>query len=61
MTVRRSTKSFPKYQTHKPTGRAFVWWQKKRHYLGKANSPESFEAYSRFIAELAQSGGRSTE
>lgn len=58
MTVSKPRKSYPKYQIHKPTKRAFVWWQKKRNYLGPANSPESHEAYNRFIAELAQSSGR---
>lgn len=58
MTLLKPRKSYPKYQIHKPTNRAFVWWQKKRVYLGPANSPESHEAYNRFIAELAQSEGQ---
>jgi integrase len=49
-----STKiSFPKYRLHRGSGQAFVQVKGKRHYLGVHNTPESKEAYSRFIAELA--------
>ncbi len=36
-------KKFPKYQIHKATNRAFVWWDDRREYLGNANSPESLD------------------
>ncbi len=57
MSVRKQVKSFPKYQIHKASNRACVWWRSKRHYLGVANSPESIEAYNQFIAEIARSKG----
>ena len=57
MTIRKQRKSFPKYQIHKASNRAFVWWRDKRHYLGAANSHESLEAYNRFIAEIARTKG----
>ena len=57
MTVRKQRKSFPKYQIHKASKRAFVWWKDKRHYLGAANSPESLEAYNRFIVDIAGTKG----
>ena len=47
----------PKYRVHKATQRAFIWWNKKRHYLGKAKSPESREAYNRFVANILTSQG----
>lgn len=49
-------KKFPKYQIHKATNRAFVWWDDRREYLGNANSPESLERYNQFIAEVARLG-----
>ena len=48
----------PKYRIHKATKRAFIWWNKKRHYLGKAKSPESHEAYNRFVANILTSQGK---
>lgn len=57
MSIRKQVKSFPKYQIHKASGRAFVWWQGKRHYLGTAGSAESYEAYHRFVAEIARNNG----
>ncbi len=57
MTVRKQRKSFPKYQIHKSSNRAFVWWKDKRHYLGVANSAESIEAYNQFVAEIARTRG----
>ena len=57
MTVRKQGKSFPKYQIHKASNRAFVWWRDKRYYLGVASCPESFEAYNQFIAEIARTKG----
>jgi integrase len=47
------TVSVPKYRHHKGSGQAFIQVNGHRHYLGKWNSPESKEAYSRFVAELA--------
>ena len=57
MTNKKQIKSFPKYRIHKATGRAFIWWRKKRHYLGTANSPDSIEAYNQFVAEIARTRG----
>lgn len=49
-----STKiSIPKYHLHRGSGQAFIQIKGKRHYLGKFDSPQSKEAYSRFVAELA--------
>ncbi|MDG3006611.1 tyrosine-type recombinase/integrase [Paludisphaera mucosa] len=46
----------PAYRRHKATGRARVRYQGKDHYLpGKFGSPESRQAYARFIAGLASS------
>lgn len=47
----------PKYRIHKASKRAFIWWNKKRHYLGKAKSPESQEAYNQFVANIVASQG----
>ena len=44
---------FPPYAHHKSSGRAYVYWQGRRYYLGKFGSPKSRERYARFIAELA--------
>ena len=43
---------------HKPSGQAFVQFKRKRHYLGKHGSPESWEKYHRKLAEsmAAQEG-----
>lgn len=41
----------PKYRRHSSRDLGFVEWSGKRHYFGKFNSPESLEAYSRFLAE----------
>src|SRR5262245_39709146 len=44
----------PKYSRHAATGRARVRHQGREHYLpGAYGSPESLEAYSRFVAGLA--------
>ena len=45
--------TLPRYCRHKASGQAYVWVNKKRHYLGVFGSAESKERYSRFIAELA--------
>lgn len=58
MIVRKQKKSFPDYKIHKASGRAYVWFGGKRNYLGPAESPESYEAYNRFIADLAANQGR---
>jgi hypothetical protein len=60
MSVQKQVTSFPKYQIHKASGRACVWWQGKRHYLGAAQSAESIEKYNRFIEEVAKSRGKYT-
>lgn len=56
MVIKKQVKSLPKYQIHKPSGRAFVWWDGKRHYLGKVDSPESWERYHQFISEITRIG-----
>lgn len=44
----------PAYRLHKVTGRARVRYQGKDHYFpGKFGSPESRQAYARFLAGLA--------
>lgn len=47
----------PKYRTHKATNRAFIWWNKQRNYLGRANSPESIELYNQFVADILANKG----
>lgn len=54
MIIKKSPKSFPEYKIHKSSNRAYVWHDGKRIYLGIAESPESYEAFRRLIAELAQ-------
>jgi len=57
MTNKKQIKSYPKDRIHKAISRAFIWWQKKRHYLGAAKSPDSIEAYNQFVAEIARTRG----
>lgn len=47
------TVSVPKCRHHRGSGQAFVQIKGRRHYLGKWDTPESKERYSRFVAELA--------
>ena len=42
----------PKYSHHKPSGRARVRLNGKTTYLGKYGSPESYEAYAKFVTSL---------
>jgi integrase len=42
----------PKYALHKATGQAVVKHKRKLTYLGRFGSPESKQAYTRFIANL---------
>ena len=44
----------PKYSCHKATGQARIRHNGRTIYLGKFGSPESKEAYARFIANLPQ-------
>ncbi len=46
----RLTRKPPKYSLHKPSGQAKVRSGGRTVYLGKYGSPESKEAYARFIA-----------
>ena len=46
----------PKYSLHKPTGQAKVRFGGKTVYLAKYKSPESKEAYDKFIANLPKPG-----
>jgi integrase len=39
----------PSYRHHVPSGRAFVQYKRRAIYLGKHRSPESVEAYNRFL------------
>lgn len=43
----------PAYKLHKPSGQARVIIWGRHRYLGRFGSPESKEAYSRLIGELA--------
>jgi integrase len=54
MTAKRT----PSYRLHKPSGRAFVEIDGKRHYLGKHELPETVQAYHRLIAEWIAGGYR---
>jgi integrase len=42
----------PKYSLHKPSGQAKVRHNGRTVYLGKFGSPDSHEAYARFIASI---------
>jgi integrase len=44
----------PRYCLHKPSGQARVWWKEKAVYLGKFGSPESKDAYARFLASIGK-------
>ncbi|MBY0587891.1 site-specific integrase [bacterium] len=44
----------PKYRLHRPTGQALVEFNGRRYYLGKHGTPESKEAYQRFVHDWAQ-------
>jgi integrase len=48
----------PKYSLHKGTGQAKVTMNGRVTYLGKHGSPESFEAYDRFVAALPKPGSK---
>src|SRR5688500_3724586 len=47
----------PKYRHHRSTGRAYVEFGGKPIYLGRHNTPESWERYHRLISERLASGG----
>src|SRR5262245_23497259 len=40
----------PSYRHHRPSGRAFVQYKRRRTYLGQHATPESVQAYERFLA-----------
>lgn len=46
----------PKYRTGHSSGIAFAEWKGKRYYLGRENTPESFQRYRKFIQEIELSG-----
>ncbi len=48
----RLVNKLPKYSLHKPSGQAKVRCGGKDTYLGKYGSPESKEAYARFVASI---------
>jgi integrase len=48
----RLVNRLPKYSSHKPSGQAKVRFNGRTIYLGKYGSPESKEAYARFIASI---------
>ena len=52
----RLVNRLPKYSLHKPSGQAKVRYGGKDKYLGKYGSPESKEAYARFIASIPKPG-----
>lgn len=49
----RSSKKVPSYGLHKPSGQARLIVGGKSIYLGKHDSPESYEAYARWVTKLA--------
>jgi integrase len=55
LTVTVPASFIPKYRRHKGSGQALIEFRGQRRYLGVYGSPESKEAYSRFVAELAAS------
>ena len=46
----------PKYRHYKPKDLGVVRIDGKDHYLGKFNTPESFEKYHRLLAERFSQG-----
>jgi integrase len=48
----------PKYSLHKPSGQAKVRFNGKDTYLGRYGSPESKEAYARFVGALPKPSDR---
>lgn len=46
----------PSYRLHKARGSAVVTINGRNHYLGKYNSPESYEKYARLIAQWQANG-----
>jgi hypothetical protein len=48
----RLVNRLPKYSLHMPPGQAKVRLNGKDTYLGKYGSPESKEAYARFIGSI---------
>ena len=53
------SQAVPKYSLHKASGHAFVYLQRKPHYLGKHGSPESKAKYQAIVGKwmLEQSRG----
>jgi hypothetical protein len=51
-TMPRLTSSLPKYSLHKSSGNAKVRLNGKTTYLGKYGTPESKEAYAKFLAAI---------
>ena len=54
----RLVNRLPKYSSHKPSGQAKVRFKGRTIYLGKYGSPESKEAYARFIASIPKRNER---
>lgn len=52
----RLAQAVPKYRKHKPSGRAFVELNGRRHYLGPHGSKVSRNEYDRLIGEWLQNG-----
>lgn len=48
----------PPLKHHTSSGRAFIRLDKRFHYFGKWGTPEAYQRYARFVAELAASGGQ---
>lgn len=46
----------PLLRRHKPSNRAYVWYDGRRVYLGKWGAPETLERYRRFLLELETHG-----
>ena len=50
----------PKYRHYKPKNLGVVRLEGKDHYLGRHDSPESWEAYHRLIAEWLSGNGHAS-
>ena len=54
----KAKQAVPKFCTHKPTNMGYVKLDGVRHYLGRADDPETKRRYDRMIAEWLSAGRR---
>jgi len=59
--VTKKTPNVPPFRIHKCTGQAYVNLNGRRVYLGRADTPEAKQRYSREIAEWTANGEQSLE